>query len=55
MKEPVEVVVAGHICLDMFPQLGTLPDAAIETEGGRSEEGGVGVERGGLVGYGGVA
>ena len=55
MKEPVEVVVAGHICLDMFPQLGALPAGALETQGRLFEVGGLRVTTGGLVANVGVA
>ena len=49
MAEPVEVVVAGHICLDMIPRLGALPPGALETQGRLFEVGGLRVTTGGLV------
>jgi sugar/nucleoside kinase (ribokinase family) len=49
MAEPVEVVVAGHICLDMIPRLGALAPGALETQGRLFEVGGLRVTTGGLV------
>ncbi len=51
----IEVVVAGHICLDMFPDLGALPPRALESPGRLFQVGGLRVTTGGLVANTGLA
>ena len=54
-KTAPEIVTAGHICLDMFPYLGGLPDGALEAPGRLYEVGQLRVTTGGLVANTGVA
>ena len=50
-----DIVVAGHICLDMFPDLGTLASGALELHGRLFQIGPLRVATGGLVANSGVA
>lgn len=55
VNSQVEIVVAGHICLDMFPDLGGLAPGALEAHGRLFQIGGLRVTTGGLVANVGVA